>query len=167
MPLSAAAAGAGGRRLLTGVELSAGQAHPGDPLLVPKKIAAGEGFQVLHEPAGMQLICFCHAAEGCGDAGIAFLLGGAGIKGTALVPDGVLIRCCGTKQIDGLARQGRRFFPRRDIAAAMHQQPFQDGDVLGLLGGSEAEGVGDDMQAVFRQETGCVQIMPVGAALVP
>lgn len=143
---------------MAGVKLSAGQAHPGDPLLILEKMAAGESFQVLHEPAGMHLICLCHAAEGSGDAGIAFILGSVGIKGTVLVPDGVFIRCGSAQHINGRSRQGRRFLRVGEITAAMLQQPFQDGDMFCLLGGGEAENVGDDLLPACFQSAGSLLI---------
>lgn len=167
MPLSAAAAGAGGRRLAVGVELSAAQAYPGDTLLLPEEAAAGDGLQVLHEPPGMLPVRLPDAAEGRGDAGLPLLLGDAGISGAAFVPDGVLICRGGAEKVKGLMGQGRHILRGSDVAAATGQQPLQDGGVLCLLGGGEAEGVGDDMKAVLIQGAGCVQIKLAGAALIP
>ena len=97
MSPSAAAAGAGGWRLPVGVKLSTGEAYPGNTLFVLKKAAACMGFQVLYESAGVLPVCLGHTAECGGDAGIAFRLGGFGIKGTALIPDGMLIRSGGAE----------------------------------------------------------------------
>ena len=130
------------------VQVSAGQAEPAGARAAAKEGTIRQGACILLEAPGVEQLRFCDAAEGGGDAGIALLPGNAGIGGVELAGLVVFtLRNCGE---DGLRLPGQGNILPGGIdarAAVMAQQPVEDGSVLLLLGGGEAEGVGDDVQA--------------------
>ena len=122
-----------------------------------------EGLHVLGKAAGVELLRFRDALQGLGDAGIALLPGGSGVLGIEHIPGAVLVQGGTAQQLDGAAGAGGfALLLRGDLAALGLHQPAEDGGVLPVLGGSEAEGVGDHLQGGVLHCQGTAQIMALG-----
>lgn len=148
---------------MAGVELSAGEAEPGYPCVIPEERALRQRRQVLQEAPGMELFRFRDAPEGGGNAGIPLLRGDAGGIGVERVPLFVLGLQDGTEDFHRFAGQadGEGVRLGEGLSAVGRQEAAEDIGVLLFLRGGEAERMGDHMQVGVLHAAGSVQIEPL------
>lgn len=154
MPPVAPAAAAANRRLAADVELGAGEADPGDPAGVPEECAVLQRLLVPAEAAGMLMLGFSNAQERPGDPGISFGPGDPGAQGIKALCGGCFAPDQRLQEGRGIGGKGGRLLVGQRLHAADSQQSAEDGGVLLLLGGGEAQGMDEDVKACAGKALG-------------